>query len=143
MSGSTNLYQQMKDALTSFDQFVTSNTATLSTAVTTLKPIVPQVGDLLTKLTAMMVQLKTAVNNINVASVDGLTAVSQLTSSAAALLQTAEQLLPAQKAAIDDVLGVAQVVSGLPSFSAIKTDIVALLDKVIGDLGAINGGAGR
>jgi hypothetical protein len=138
MSGSANLYQQLKDALDTFKQFLDGEKDTLHTAVSTLKPIVPQVGDLMSKLIDLMGQLKTAVNNIDVGSIPGLDKISQFTSSATALLQTAGGLLPAQKSAIDDVLSVAGVVTGLPSFSTLKQDIIALLDAVVVDLTAIN-----
>jgi hypothetical protein len=138
MPDSANLYQELKDALGTFRQFVDSEKDPLHTAVSTLKPIVPQVGDLLNKLIDLMGQLKTAVNNIDVGSIPGLDKISQFTSSATTLLQTAEGLLPQQKSAIDDVLSVANVVTGLPSFTTLKQDIVTLLDAVIADLTAIN-----
>jgi ABC-type transporter Mla subunit MlaD len=138
MSDTSNLYQQLKDALNTFKTFLDSEKDTLHTAVSTLKPIVPQVGDLLGKLIDLMGQLKTAVNNIDVNSIPGLDKVSQFTSSATTLLQTAEGLLPSARAAIDDVLSVASVVTGLPSFTTLKADILGLLDAVVADLTAIN-----
>jgi len=138
MSDTSNLYQQLKEALNTFKTFLDSERDTLHTAVSTLKPIVPQVGDLLGKLIDLMGQLKTAVNNIDVNSIPGLDKVSQFTGSATTLLQTAEGLLPSAKAAIDDVLSVASVVTGLPSFTTLKADILGLLDAVIADLTAIN-----
>jgi hypothetical protein len=138
MPDSANLYQELKDALGTFKQFVDSEKDPLHTAVSTLKPIVPQVGDLLSKLIDLMGQLKTAVNNINVGSIPGLDKISQFTSSATTLLKTAEGLLPQQKSVIDDVLSVANVVTGLPSFTTLKQDIISLLDAVIADLTAIN-----
>src|SRR4051812_31817228 len=138
MSDTSNLYQQLKDALTTFKTFLDSETATLHTAVSGLRNIVPQVGDLMAKLIDLMGQLKTAVNNIDLGSIQGLDKVSQFTSSATTLLQTAQNLLPSAKAAIDDVLSVASVVTGLPSFTTLKADILGLLDAVIVDLNSIN-----
>jgi hypothetical protein len=138
MSDTSNLYQQLKDALTQFKQFLDTNTATLKPAIAALKPIVPQVGDLLSKLIDLMGQLKTAVTNINVGAVPGLAQISQFTSSATTLLQTAEALLPSQKSAIDDVLSVANVVTGLPSFDTLKQDILDLLTAIVGDLNTLN-----
>lgn len=138
MADGANLYQQLKDALDTFKQFLDSEKEPLHTAASTLKPIVPQVGDLLSKLIDLMGQLKTTVNNIDVGSIPGLDKISQFTTSATALLQTAEGLLPQQKSAIDEVLNVAGVVTGLPSFTTLKQDITSLLDAVIADLNAIN-----
>jgi phage-related protein len=139
MSGSSsNLFQELHDALTQFKQFIEANQATLKTAVTGLKSIVPQVGDLLTKLIALMGQLKDAVNNLNVGAIPGLDKVSQFTTAVTSLLQTAEALLPQQKSAIDDVLSAANVVTGLLSLDAIKQEILDLLSAVVTDLQAVN-----
>jgi len=138
MSDTTsNLYQELKDALTTFKQFLDSTAATLKPAIATLASIVPQVGDLLTKLITLMGQLKDAINNIDLGAVQGLSQISQFTSSATTLLQTAESLLPAQKNAIDDVLSVANVVTSLPSFSTLKQDILDLLTGIINDLNSL------
>lgn len=139
MSGSSpNLFQELHDALTQFKQFIESNQGTLKTAVTGLKSIVPQVGDLMTKLIALMGQLKDAVNNLNVGAIPGLDTISQFTTAATSLLQSAEALLPQQKSAIDEVLSVANVVTGLPSLDAIKQEILDLLTAIVTDLQTIN-----
>ncbi|SEE84872.1 hypothetical protein SAMN05444161_7432 [Rhizobiales bacterium GAS191] len=138
MADTSNLYQELKDALTQFKQFLDSNTAALKPAIAALKPIVPQIGDLLTKLIALMGQLKDAINNIKLDAIPGLAQVSQFTTSVTTLLQTAETLLPQQKSAIDDVLGSANVVTGLPSLSTVKQDILDLLTGIIGDLNTLN-----
>jgi ABC-type transporter Mla subunit MlaD len=138
MSDTTsNLYQELKDALTTFKQFLDSTAATLKPAIATLASIVPQVGDLLTKLITLMGQLKDAINNIDLGAVQGLSQISQFTSNATTLLQTAESLLPAQKSAIDEVLSVANVVTSLPSFSTLKQDILDLLTGIINDLNSL------
>jgi hypothetical protein len=138
MPGTTsNLYQELKDALTTFKQFLDSSAATLKPAIAALAPIVPQVGDLLTKLITLMGQLKDAINNVDVGAIPGLSEISQFTTSATTLLQTAESLLPAQKSAIDDVLSVANVVTSLPSFTTLKQDILDLLTGVINDLNSL------
>lgn len=134
-----NLFQELHDALTEFKQFIEANQATLKTAVTGLKSIVPQVGDLMTKLIALMGQLKDAVNNLNVGAIAGLDKISEFTTTATKLLQTAEALLPQQKSAIDDVVSAANVVSGLPSLNAIKQEILDLLTAIVTDLQTING----
>jgi ABC-type transporter Mla subunit MlaD len=139
MADPSNLYQELKDALTQFKQFLDSSTATLKPAIAALKPIVPQIGDLLDKLIGLLGQLKDAINNINVDNIPGLSQVSQFTASVTTLLQTAETLLPSEKSAIDDVLGAANVVTSLPSLSAVKQDILALLTGIINDLNALKG----
>ncbi|SED65215.1 hypothetical protein SAMN05519104_4010 [Rhizobiales bacterium GAS188] len=138
MTDTPNLYQELKDALAQFKQFLDSNTTSLKPVIATLKPILPQIGDLLTKLIALMGQLKDAINNIKLTDPGGLAQVSQFTTGVTTLLQKAETLLPQQKSAIDDVLGAANVVTGLPSLSAVKQDILDLLTGIIDDLNTLN-----
>jgi hypothetical protein len=138
MADSSNLYQEVKDAMTTFKKFLDDNTAALKPAIAALKPIVPQIGDLLTKLIGLMGELKTAITNIDVTNVPGLSQVSAFTSGIVALLQTAESLLPQEKAAIDDVLGAASVVTSLPSLSTVKQDILNLIDGIVSDLKSLN-----
>lgn len=137
MADTTNLYQDLKKALNDFKTFLDSNVATLKPAISALKAILPQVGDLLDKLIALMGQLKTAIQNLNVSGIPGLSQVSQFTTAAKTLLQTAENLLPDQKTAIDEVLGVVDVVSGLPSLDQVKTDILNLIDGIVSDLNSL------
>ena len=137
MADATNLYQDLKKALSDFKTFLDSNVATIKPAIQALKAILPQVGDLIDKLISLLGQLKTAIQNLNVSNIPGLSQVSQFTSAAKSLLQTAESLLPDQKTAIDDVLSVVDVVSGLPSVDQVKTDILNLLDGIIQDLNSL------
>jgi ABC-type transporter Mla subunit MlaD len=138
MATAANLYQELKDALTQFKTFLDSTTTELKPAIAALKAVVPQIGDLLTQLITLMNQLKDAISKLDVNAIPGLDKVTQFTSSVTALLQTAESLLPDQKAAIDTVLGAANVVTSLPSVTAIKQDILDLLTGIINDLTALN-----
>ena len=138
MADTSNLYQELKGALQQFKQFLDSTTTTLKPAIQALKPMVPQIGGLLTKLIGLMNQLRDAVNQIDVSNIPGLQQVTEFTTAVTTLLQTAESLLPAEKAAIDDVLSAATVVTQLPSLSDVKQQILDLLTGVIGDLQALN-----
>jgi ABC-type transporter Mla subunit MlaD len=138
MADPANLYQELKDALSQFKSFIDTNSATLKPAITALKPIVPQIGDLLTKLIDLMNQLKTTISGINVGAIPGLSQVSQFTGTVKTLLTTAEALLPQQKTAIDEVVAATDVVTGLPSLDTVKQDILNLLTGIINDLTALN-----
>jgi hypothetical protein len=137
MADPANLYQELKDALAQFKTFIDTNSAILKPAITALKPIVP-ISDLLTKLIDLMNQLKTAISGINVGAIPGLSQVSQFTSTVKTLLQTAEALLPQEKAAIDQVLAATDVFTGLPSLDTVKQDILTLLTGIINDLNSLN-----
>jgi hypothetical protein len=137
MADTSNLYQDLKKALEEFKTFLHDNVATIKPAIQALKSLIPQIGDLIDKLIALMGQLKTEIQNLNVGQIPGLDKVSTFTNGIKALLTTAENLLPDQKASIDDVLSVVNVVSGLPTLDTIKQDILDLIDAIVTDLNAL------
>lgn len=137
MADTSNLYQQLKDALQQFKQFLDGAAATLGPAIKQLEPMVPQIGDLIKKLIDLMNQLHDAVNQIDVNNIPGLQQVTQFTAGVTTLLQTAESLLPAEKTAIDEVLTAAGVVTQLPSLGDVKQQILDLITGIIGDLQAL------
>lgn len=65
---------------------------------------------------------------------EGLAKVTEFTGGVKTLLEAAKNLLPNEAAAIDEVLGVANVVSSLPSLDQIKGEIKQLIDSIIGNL---------
>jgi ABC-type transporter Mla subunit MlaD len=131
---SQNLYQDLKNALNEFKTFMDANTDKIKPAIQTLKAIIPQVGDLVQKLIDLMNKLKTGIQGLNVSNIQGLSQLSTFTTAAKTLLQTAENLLPDEKSSIDEVLGVVDVVSGLPSLDTVKQDILKSIDDIITDL---------
>ena len=135
---SSNLYQDLKNALTDFKTSLDKNVATIKPAIQALKSIVPQIGDLVTKLIDLMNKLKAEIQNLNVGGVPGLSQLAGFTAAAKSLLETAESLLPDQKGSIDDVLSVVNVVGGLPSLDTVKADILKLIDDIIADLNSLN-----
>lgn len=138
MATPANLFQELKDVLTTFKQFLDTNVNTIKPAITALKAIVPQVTELLDKLADLMGKLKTEINNLNPGAVGGgLTQVTQFTNSAKTLLETAKNLLPNEASTIDDILSVISVVSSLPSLDAIKTEIIQLIDAITGHLNTL------
>lgn len=130
-----NLFEELKAALTSFKVFLDANTATIKPAIQALKSIVPQITELITKLIDLMGKLKTEINNLNPGAVgEGLTKVTEFTNATKTLLTTAKDLLPNEAGTIDDVLGVVNVVSSLPSLDAVKAEIIALIDSIVANL---------
>jgi len=133
----SNLYADLKKALQDFKDFLHSNVTTIKPAIQALKSLIPQIGDLLDKLISLMGQLKTEITNLDVSNIPGLSQVSAFTTGIKTLLTTAENLLPNQKPAIDDVLKVTDVVSGLPSLDTVKADILKLIDDIVTDLNSL------
>lgn len=134
----SNLYQDLKNALNDFKTFLDTNVPTIKPAVSALKSVVPQIGDLLNKLIDLMGKLKAEIQGLNVGAIPGLDKVSQFTASAKTLLTTAEGLLPSEKPAIDDVLSAIDVVGSLPSLDTVKGDILSLIDAIVAQLNNLN-----
>jgi hypothetical protein len=133
----SNLYADLKKALQDFEDFLHNNVATIKPAIQALKSLIPQIGDLLDKLISLMGQLKTEISSLDVSNIPGLSQVSAFTAGIKTLLTTAENLLPNEKSAIDDVLKVVDVVSGLPSLETVKADILKLIDDIVTDLNSL------
>lgn len=131
----SNLFEDLKRVLTEFKQFLDQNVGTIRPAVAALRSVVPQVDELLDRLIALLGQLKTEIQNLNPGAVGpALTQVTQFTTSARTLLETARNLLPNDAGTIDDILGILNVVGSLPSLDAVKAEIATLIDAVVGHL---------
>ena len=133
-----NLYQELKNELQQFKTFLDQNVPTIKPAVQALRALVPQIDDLINQLISLMGQIKTAIQNLNVSAIPGLAQVSAFTQLVTTVLTTTETLLPDQKSAIDQVLGIAKLVSGLPSLDQVKGEILTLIGDpqsgIIGNL---------
>jgi hypothetical protein len=134
----TNLYEDLKKALSDFKTFLDANVGTIKPAIQALKAMVPQVGTFLGKLISLMNQLKAEVQKLDPSAIPGLDKVTIFTQSTKTLLQTAKSLMPDQAVAIDDVLAVADVVTGLPSLEQVKQEILDLIDAIIVHLNTLN-----
>jgi hypothetical protein len=129
-----NLYGDLKNALNDFKTFLDANTATIAPAIKALEAVVPQISDLVSKLIDLMGKMKTEIQNLNVAGIPGIDQVSKFTNAITTVLTTAKSLLPDQATAIQDVLDVTSVVTGLPTLDTVKTDILNLIDAIVVDL---------
>jgi len=132
-----NIYTDLKKALDDFKTFLDANTPKIKPAITALKSVVPQITDLLDKLIELLGKLKTEVQKLDVTNIPGIAEVSAFTGGVKSLLTAAKDLLPGEAAAIDEVLSVADVVTGLPSIDQVKADILGLLDAIVADLNSL------
>ena len=134
----TNLFEDLRDVLQDFKDFLDEKVPVIKPAIDALRTIIPdQIDDLLDKLIDLMNKLKTEIQNLDVSAIPGLSEASEFTEKIASFLEAAKNLLPDETEAIDEVLGVADVVSGLPSLDEIKTEILALMDAIIGHLNTL------
>jgi hypothetical protein len=137
MPEQTNLYQELKDALQEFKDFLDTNVPVIKPAIQALSSMIPQITELLDKLIGLMGDLRNEINNLNVGAIPGLDKVSQFTASVRTLLETSKNLLPNEADTIDDVLAVVNVVTGLPTLDAVKADILTLIDQIVGHLNSL------
>jgi hypothetical protein len=130
----TNLFQELKDVLQDFKDFLDENVATIRPAINALAGLIPQINDLLNLLIGLMNSLRTEIENLDVSGIPGLEEVSMFTTRIRAFLEAARSLLPDQAGTIDEVLGVADVVTSLPSLDEVRAEILALITAITGHL---------
>jgi hypothetical protein len=130
----TNLFQELKDVLQDFKDFLDENVATIRPAINALAGLIPQINDLLNLLIGLMNSLRTEIENLDVSGIPGLEEVSMFTTRIRAFLEAARSLLPDQAGTIDEVLSVADVVTSLPSLDEVRAEILALITAIIGHL---------
>lgn len=134
-----NLFEELKTVLEDFKGFLDENVTVIQPAIAALKGFIPdQIDELLSKLIDLINTLKTEIQNLDVSAIPGLAEASEFTNQITAFLESAKNLLPNNSSEIDDVLSVANVVGGLPSLDEIKTEILALLDAIVGHLNSLN-----
>jgi hypothetical protein len=134
----TNLFDDLKKALKDLKDFLASKKDLIKPAVSALKGLGLPIGDLLGQLITLLGKLKTEITNLDTSQIPGLADVSSFTSGIRSVLEAAKSLLPDEASEIDQVLGVADVVSSLPSLDQIKTEITDLLDAIVADLQELN-----
>lgn len=132
-----NLFQELKDVLQDFKEFLDANVPTIKPAIQALASLIPQITELIDKLVELMNKLKTEIQNLDVSAIPGLGEVSEFTTKVKSFLDSAKNLLPDETETIDDVLSVADVVTGLPSLDEVKTEILSLLDAIIAHLNSL------
>jgi phage-related protein len=130
----TNLFEELKDLLQEFKDFLDDKAATIKPVIQALAAIVDQVNDLLNLLIDLMGQLKTEIENLDVSTIPGIGEVTGFTDKVKALLQSARSLLPGQAGTIDEVLRAADVIGSLPSVDQVKTEILGLIDAIVAHL---------
>jgi ABC-type transporter Mla subunit MlaD len=132
-----SLFEDLKNALKEFKDFLDQNVNTIKPAIAALKSLVPQITELLEKLVELMGKLKTEIQNLNVNAIPGLNEASQFTEMMKNFLNAMKTLLPDEADEIDSVLEVANLVTGLPSLDAVKAEILSLIDAITGHLNTL------
>ncbi|HMH49782.1 MAG TPA: hypothetical protein VK548_06075 [Candidatus Acidoferrum sp.] len=126
-----NLYEQLKKVLEDFKKFLDENVTKIRPAIQALGVLIPPLPGLIDKLIALMGTLKTEIQKLDVSSIPNLDEVSKFTAAIKTLLETSKNLLPNEAPAIDEVLSVVNVVTGLPTLDTVKADILSLIDAIV------------
>lgn len=134
----SNLFDDLKKALQDLKDFLAAKKTLIKPAVAALKGLGLPIGDLLSQLISLLSKLKTGIANLDTSQVPALDDVSAFTGSIRAALDAAKNLLPDEASEIDRVLGIADVVTSLPSLGQIKQEITDLIDAISTDLQDLN-----
>lgn len=132
-----NIYQELKNALSELKSFLDTNVPVIKPAINALAQMVPQIKDLINELITLMGKLKTEIQNLNVNAIPGLDKVSAFTTAVKGLLETTKSILPNELENIQSLIGAADVVTGLPSVDQLKTEILSLIDAIVGHLNSL------
>jgi hypothetical protein len=135
----TTIYTDLKNALDTFRDFLTTNVPLLVPVVKALKLLGNQVDTLLTSLLDLMSQLRSEINALDLSSVS--TSLGQLTTFATAtttLLNISESLLPNDAAAITKAKNAVAAIAGLQQLTTtVQTDIIAAIDAIVVQLNSL------
>lgn len=134
----SDLFRDLRNALSNLKAILDANGAGLKTTIQTLKTVLPQVGDLLNQLISLMNSLKTDIQNLDVSNVTGLPQLASFATSAQTVLQDSEDLLFDRKDDVDQVLGVLSILESLPSLVSVRQDILTLIDGIVADLNTLS-----
>lgn len=132
-----NLFQELKDVLQDFKDFLDENVPTIKPAIQALASLIPQITELIDKLIDLMNKLKTEIQNLDVGAIPGLSEASEFTTKVKSFLDSAKNLLPDEAETIDEVISIADVVTGLPSLDAVKAEIITLIDAIVAHLNSL------
>lgn len=136
----TNLFEELKEVLQDFKDFLDENVPVIQPAIAALRSIIPdQVDDLLDKLIELMGKLKTEIQNLDVSAIPGLDKAAEFTDKIKDFVDSAKKILPDDSDDFDAVADIADVVSGLPSIDEVKTEIISLVDAIIAHLNTLKG----
>lgn len=133
-----NLFEELKTVLSQFKEFLAANVDKIKPAVAPLDQLTGgRVTELINKLIDLMNKLKAEVDKLDPNLIPNLGEVTQFTQSVKSLLETSKSLLPDEADTINDILGVADIVTSLPSVEQLKDEIKTLIDTIITHLNSL------
>ena len=134
----TDLFNELKDVLQDFKDFLEQNIGNITTAVIALKTIIPdQINNVLDLLIELMGKIKTEIENLDVAGIPGLGEAVEFMERIKAFVTAAKTLLPDESQKFEAVADAAGVIGSLPSVDAVKAEIISLIDAILGHLNTL------
>jgi methyl-accepting chemotaxis protein len=128
-----NLYEQLKDALQTFKDFLeTDEFAILKAALKKLQKFVPQITQMIDKIIELLQDLKAGIEAIDL-EIDDLdqTTATQLATEISDMLEAATPFLPDQSNTINSIVNTANVIASIPGLTEVRDDIIELINDII------------
>lgn len=135
-----NLYEDLRDLLQDFKDFLDPKLAVLKPAVQALAALIPQLNDLIDALIGVLQDVKSTIENLDVGAIEHLEDVTSFTSHVRGFLDAAKSLLPDQTDEIDTALRTLDVVGSLPTIDQVKGEITGLVDHLVASLAQLKSG---
>lgn len=133
-----DLFNDLKDVLQEFKDFLDDKVPVITPAIQALKTIIPdQINSLLDLLSGLMTKLKTEIQNLDVSAIPGLSDAAEFMERIKAFVTAAKALLPDDASDLDAVADAANVIGSLPSLDDVKDEIIALLDAISAHLNTL------
>jgi hypothetical protein len=141
MADPATLYQDLKNALTHFEDFINPTSPTgiaIINAVKALRVLHAPIDDLLDKLITLMLGLSSAIASIDPSKISAVGDLTAFTTALGTLLDSADVLVPQQSTQIKAARDALTAVTALQSLTTeLYNQIVTLLGTVTLDLRAI------
>jgi ABC-type transporter Mla subunit MlaD len=134
----TNLFEDLKKALTDLKEFLDGNVGKIKPAVQPLDQLTGgRISDLIDRLIALLDKLKAGIDKLDPGLVPGLDDVTKFSQNIKSLLSASKSLLPDEADSIKEIEDVANIVTSLPSIDQLKTEIKSLIDAIKGHLNTL------
>lgn len=131
----TNLYEELKDALQEFKDFLHPIVDQIRDAIQALASMIPGITDIIDLLIDLMNQIKAEIEKLDVNAIPGLSDVVNFTARITGFLDASADLLPdGSEGTVADIRSAMNVVGSLPSLEQLKQEILDLIDFLVTDL---------
>jgi ABC-type transporter Mla subunit MlaD len=125
------IYQELRDSLAEFHQFLADQATTVGPAIRALAGIVPQINDLIDKPIDLLNKLKVEIDKISQLVPAQAQQALEYAQQIKSFVEALRAMLPNESDAIEEVANVADILAGLPTFGQLKEEIKTLINNII------------